>query len=82
VVLMQCQLGEADPGITSVYLRRIDNTEIIPRHPRAACADDFGHERTRADRPATDPAQDEPVRWRSSAVLLVSLTSARVVPPE
>ena len=34
LLLIQPQLGHADPGITSGYLRGIDNTEIVQRNPR------------------------------------------------
>jgi integrase len=37
LVVIQRQLGHADLGITSVYLREIDNTEIIDTvHARPA----------------------------------------------
>jgi integrase/recombinase XerD len=29
LLVIQCQLGHADLAITSVYLRGIDNTEIV-----------------------------------------------------
>jgi len=38
LLVIQRQLGHADLAITSVYLRGINNTEIV--HPRAASSDD------------------------------------------
>jgi hypothetical protein len=40
LVVIQRQLGHADLGVTSVYLRGIDNTEIVhavPLIPSAPC---------------------------------------------
>ena len=47
LVVIQRQLGHADLGITSSYLRGIDNTEIIHAvHPRTTSTDDPGHHRS------------------------------------
>jgi len=42
LIVIQRQLGHSNLGITSIYLQRIDNAEIIENRPRPPRPDDPG----------------------------------------
>ena len=77
LVVIQRQLGHADLGVTSVYLRGIDNTEIVHAVHERPRTDDPCSQRASADalsqtiqgprrlaRPAGPrPAGRDPGRW-------------------